>query len=321
MAIETVRLGADGPVVSRLGFGGCPMGGFGWGATDDAELVAAAREALDFGVTFFDTADIYGLGKSEELLGKALAGQWQRSTIATKGGLRRGAGGTTFHDSSPAYLRDALEQSLLRLGVDHVDLYQLHYWDERTPIDDIFETFESLRSEGKIGCYGVSNLDLVDAGLAEPRPGLVSVSFEYSLAHRGNHPVIVRNARALRTTVISWGSLGQGVLTGAYTADVAFGAGDRRSRPIYDNFHGEKLAENLQVVDLMTSMVPAYPTRHVAAVALRWILDTIPESVALVGIKRPEQLRANVEALGWHLTPEDLARLGGLQQKQQQNHG
>ncbi len=150
------------------------MGGHGWGTIDDANLISAVHEALNVGVNFFDTADVYGLGKSEELLGKALAGVRHEAVIATKGGVRRSNDGKTFNDSSPSHLRQALDLSLGRLGVDHVDLYQLHNWDERTPIADIIEAFERMRADGKINYYGFSNLDLVTVGIVQRPPGLVS---------------------------------------------------------------------------------------------------------------------------------------------------
>lgn len=220
------------------------MGGHAWGAVADAELLRAVQVALEL-----DTADIYGLGRSEELLGHGIAGRRDEAVIATKGGVRR-AGGKTTYDNSPQYLATALHGSLRRLAVDAIDLYQVHYWDEQTPLNAIFETLELFREAGKIRAYGVTNLDLAAQAVPSRPPALVSYSFEYSLAQRRHYAAIERN-RQLRLVFLSWVSLGQGVLSGSTSRESAFSPDDRRRRPTYVNFHGERFARNLDIVDTM----------------------------------------------------------------------
>ena len=297
--------------VSRLCLGGCPMGGHGWGEVQEQELLAAVHAALDGGVTFFDTADVYGLGQSERLLGKALAARRHEVVIASKFGVCVGQGATRY-DNSPDYIRKALEGSLQRLHTDYLDLYQLHYRDGVTPLTEVCETLEQLRQEGKIRYFGLSNIQEKDFDeLSSLADRFVSVQDEYSLACRKHE----RELQVLRDqfglTPLTWGSLGQGILTGKYGREVTFASNDRRSREVYVNFHGEKLLRNLEIVEAMRPLAQAYG-KSVAAVAIRFILDYLHESVVLVGAKRPDQVHGNVDALDWHLAPHDVAHLEEL---------
>ena len=143
--------------VSRLCMGGCPMGGYGWGQVEEHELVDAVNAALDQGINFFDTADTYGLGQSEKTLGKALGNRRKDAVIATKFGVRV-ENGRTFYDNSPQWIKEACESSLKRLSTDYIDLYQVHYRDGVTPIGEVLQALEQLRSQGKIRYFGLSNL-------------------------------------------------------------------------------------------------------------------------------------------------------------------
>lgn len=294
--------------VSRLCLGGCPMGGHGWGEVQEQELLAAVHAALDGGVTFFDTADVYGLGQSERLLGKALAARRHEVVIASKFGVCVGQGATRY-DNSPDYIRKALEGSLQRLHTDYLDLYQLHYRDGVTPLTEVCATLEQLRQEGKIRYFGLSNIHEQDFDeLSSLADHFVSVQDEYSLACRKNECVLQQLRDRFGLTPLTWGSLGQGILTGKYGREVTFASNDRRSREVYVNFHGEKLLRNLEIVEAMRPLAQAYG-KSVAAVAIRFILDYLHESVVLVGAKRPDQVQSNLEAQGWHLTPEEIAQL------------
>ena len=294
--------------VSRLCVGGCPMGGHGWGNVQEQELIDAVHAALDRGVNFFDNADVYGLGQSEKTLAKALGSRRHEAVIATKFGVRIGSQGT-FYDNSPQWIREACENSLRRLNTDHIDLYQMHYRDGRTPMGEVLETLEQLRQEGKIRYFGLSNLTQADCAELKNHPGrFVSVQNEYSLARRDHEENLLRFSRELSLTPLTWGSLGQGVLTGKYDHTATFGSDDRRSRSIYVNFHGEKLLKNLQIVEQMKEIAAAHD-KPVCAVAVRFILDHLSDSVVICGVKRPTQLLANAESLDWKLTQEELEQL------------
>lgn len=307
--MESVELGGPGGLgVSRLAFGGCPMGGHGWGEVSRGDLVRAINAALDSGLNFFDTADTYGLGEGERTLGQALRGRRHEAVIATKFGVRVEPGRTVY-DNSPAWVRKALDASLQRLGTDYVDLYQIHYRDDVTPLEEVVDALVELRRLGKVRHFGLSNVGISDANeLSAHGAGFVAVQDEFSLANRANEHDLAMLAGEFPLTPMTWGSLGQGILSGKYDASTTFGPDDRRSRPIYVNFHGKKLAQNLRIVDRLRDIADEVG-RSVPAVAIRWILDHVPGSVAIVGIKNERQLAANLEALDWSLDADAVAAL------------
>lgn len=303
--MEYITLKNSDLTVSRLCMGGCPMGQYGWGKVQEEELLRAIETAVENGVTIFDTADTYGLGKSEETLGKGLGAKRKEVVIASKFGVRA-ENGTTFYDNSPAYIEKALEASLRRLNTDYIDLYQVHYRDGVTPIGAVVEKLDECKQKGYIRAYGLSNIHEKDIEELRAYKGkFVSLQDEYSLACRKNERDLTTLANELQLTPMTWGSLGQGILTGKYSWDTVFGEDDRRSREIYVNFHGEKLKQNLQIVEKMRAIAAAHHV-PVAAVAVRFILDHIRESVVLVGVKRPDQILGSMEAMGWSLTQEEL---------------
>lgn len=306
--MEYITLKNSDLKVSRLCMGGCPMGGYGWGDVQEKELIDAVHTAIDNGVTIFDTADTYGLGQSERTLGKALGSQRKDVVIADKFGVRAG-NGPTFYDNSPEYIRQALELSLKNLGTDYIDLYQVHYRDEKIPLSVVVDSLEALKKEGKIRFYGLSNIHEKDYEEVKPFIGkIVSVQDEYSLACRKNEKDLKTLGEDFKISPLTWGSLGQGILTGKYDKSVAFGTNDRRSRDIYVNFHGEKLLKNLNIVEVMKPIASAH-NKPVSAVAIRFILDWLKDSVVLVGAKRPSQILGNIEGLDWNLTEDELKKL------------
>lgn len=294
--------------VSRLCMGGCPMGGYGWGEVQESELIAAVHAALDRGINFFDTADTYGLGQSEKTLGRALGARRDQAVIATKFGVRAGPGGTVY-DNSPEWIIEACDRSLRRLGTDYIDLYQIHYRDGRTELSVVVDTMEYLRSQGKVRYFGLSNLKAADIPEFEGFKGcFVSVQNQYSLACRDHEADIMALAGRMELTPMTWGSLGQGILTGKYGRDVSFGSNDRRSRAVYVNFFGEKLEKNLRIVEAMDP-IAAEHGKPLGALAVRFILDRLPGSAVLCGAKRPEQILSSAQALDWRLSDEELALL------------
>lgn len=307
--MEFVTLKNSNLKVSRFCMGGCPMGGYGWGDVQEEELLNAIHVAIEEGVNFFDTSDTYGLGQSEIILGKGLAGKRQDVVIASKFGVHVTSKGTIY-DNTPEYIQEALEKSLQRLNTDYIDLYIIHYRDGKTPISDVVGKLIELRDAGKIRYFGLSNI--YEDGIEEIRcykDLFVSCQNEYSLATRKNEKALLLQADELEVTPTTWGSLGQGILTGKYTKEnTNFGKDDRRSRDIYINFHGEKLDKNLRIVEVLKEIANGH-RRSVSSCAIRYILDFIPESVVLAGVKSSTQLLSNLEAMGWGLSKEELERL------------
>lgn len=306
--MEYIKMKNSDLIVSRLCMGGCPMGGYGWGDVQEKDLIDAVHASLDAGVTMFDTADTYGLGKSEETLGKALGKHRKEVVIATKFGVRV-ENGRTFYDNSKEWINKALVQSLKRLGTDYIDLYQVHYRDEKTPISEVVDSLEKLKKEGKIRYYGLSNIHEKDLEELQTYAGtFVSFQDEYSLACRKNEKDLIELSDKLQMTPLTWGSLGQGILTGKYDKNCKFGSDDRRSREIYVNFHGEKLVKNLEIVEQLRKIAKD-EEKAIPAVAIRFILDYLPDSIVLAGIKKTIQLKGNCEAFGWKLNEDQIRKL------------
>lgn len=305
--MEYITLKNSDIKVSRFCMGGCPMGGYGWGNVQEQELIDAVHTALDNGVTFFDTAETYGLGQSEKTLGKALGSERKNVVISDKFGVHAKAGQPTFYDNSREYIIEACEGSLQRLGTDYIDVYTVHYRDGKTPLAEVADTLETLKQQGKVRAFALSNVGKDDEKeLAELKGKFVSFQDEYSLACRKNEETMIELSEEYNLTPLTWGSLGQGILTGKYNLEnTKFGADDRRSRDIYVNFHGEKLKKNLEIVEVMREIAAGHNT-SVSSVAIRFILDHIKDSAVLAGVKRPDQLLGNIEAFGWNLTEEEI---------------
>lgn len=295
--------------VSALCMGGCPLGGYGWGDVSRQELINAVRVALDNGINFFDTADTYGLGESERTLAEALGADSYKAVITTKFGVRV-ENGKTFYDNSREYIFKAVEDSLKRLNRDFIDLYQVHYRDGKTPLSDVAESLDILKGQGKIRYYGLSNIHKEDAEELKKFSTNPFVSFqdEYSLACRKNEEDMFGFRDEFQMTPFTWGSLGQGILSGKYDKNCKFEANDRRSRDIYMNFHGEKLLKNLEIVEVLKD-IAAQTGKSVSSVAIRWILDYLKDSVVIVGAKTSKQVLQNAESLSFTLNEEQINRL------------
>lgn len=309
--METIQLKGTSLKVSRLCMGGCPAGEYGWGNVSRQDVERAMLHAVEIGVNFFDTADTYGLGRSEETLGATLKQHRKQVCIATKFGVRV-QNGVTHFDNSPAYIEQSLTASLKRLQTDYIDLYQVHYLDEQTPVTDMMAALIAHKAKGDILAIGLSNIkpEHIDAFLPYAEH-IASFQNHYSLAHRTDEAAMNTIASQLSIAPLTWGSLGQGILTGKYGADIRFDSNDRRSRPIYDNFYGDKLAHNLRIVEAMRPIASAHGV-PVASLAVRWILSQMPESVVITGVKSPKQAEENALSMSFSLTADELALLNDV---------
>lgn len=304
--METIELGDTGQFISRLGMGGSPISGHGWGKVDEAESIAAIHRAVDLGVNFFDTADVYGLGYSERLLARALGQKRHKVVIATKFGVRWSDNSKPWRDISPAYLRKALDDSLERLQIDCIPLYYVHWPDGNTRIADTIAELVRCREEGKIRWIGLSNFSAEQICEAASVTSVQSLQVQFSLLDRLKVAELLPLARQLKATLITWGSLAEGLLTGKYDTRSTFTADDRRSR--YDNFQGATFAENLRLVESLRQMANTLG-RTSAQLALRWLLDTPGVGCALFGAKRPAQVEENAQAVGWRLSASEYQAL------------
>ena len=310
--VEYLRLGKSGPRVTRLALGCWAIGGHGWGAVNDDDSVQTIRLACDVGVNFFDTADVYGLGRSESLLSSALGEQRQRVTIATKGGIRWDSSGRTQRDSSPTHLRQALEASLGRLRLDCLPLYYVHWPDERTPIGDTVEAMARFREEGLIQHIGVSNFTLKQLREALRVTPIDVVQVQFSILDREATQDIIPLCQEAGAGLVTWGCLADGLLAGKFTGDTRFSADDHRSR--HPNFQGDLFLRNLEKAEALRD-IAAKVGVTMPQLALRWVLDTPGVSVALFGAKYPGQLRDNLGSYGRGLPKDTYQRIAALNSK------
>lgn len=306
--------------LSRFCMGGCPMGGYGWGNTREQDFIDAIHLALDNGVNFFDTANTYGLGQSEETLAKGIAGHRHNVVIQSKFGvrvMRDMVGSKTIYDNSPEYIRKALEGTLERLHTDYIDIYTIHYRDYSTPIEEVMACLEELKKEGKVRYVGLSNIH--DDKVNELLPfcgSFPTCQDEFSLACRENENDLKTIRKQVEALPMTWGSLGQGILTGKYSVNVKFDENDRRRRSAYVNFHGEKLKKNLKIVDAMRPIAEDHG-KSCAATAIRFILDYLNDSIVVAGVKNIEQMKSNLEGLDWQMSKSELKLLDQVSREEQ----
>ena len=309
--MEYLQLNHSDLTVSRFCMGGCPMGGFDWGETNQQDFIKAIHTALAKGVTFFDTADTYGLGQSEKTLAKGLGCHRKDVVIQTKFGVRAGNGKTVI-DNSPEWIREALDRSLKRLNTDYIDLYVVHYWDRITPPEAIIDELERQKAAGKIRYFGLSNVKSNELPQCVPYKGqFVTAQHEFSLCCRDREGEIRLMEAEMDTTPMTWGSLGQGMLTGKYDETVTFPDNDRRRKEVYVNFHGDKLKRNLRIVKTLRQVAMNHNV-SCAAAAIRFIIDYMPTAIPITGIKNAEQMKDNLRSLDWHLSPEEINLLNNV---------
>ena len=309
--MQYTQLGEHGPRVSRIAFGNWSAGG-DWGRVDRSAATAATREALDLGITLFDTAHAYGFGAAEQLLGDALRPEIRFAreslVIATKGGLRKD-GALTVRDSSPAALRGDLESSLRAIGTDYVDIYQVHWPDPATPIEETAETLDAFVREGKVRFVGVSNYDARQmTSFQQVRP-IDTLQPPYHLFRRDIESTILPFAREHGIGVLVYGPMAHGLLSGRMTEDTTFAADDWRSKS--ELFAGETFRRNLAVVRDLTEFA-AGRGATVAQVAIAWTLANPAVDVASVGARSAEQIRETAPGADLRLSPEDVAQIESM---------
>jgi aryl-alcohol dehydrogenase-like predicted oxidoreductase len=311
--VKHIVLGRSGLEVSRVCFGTWQFGG-DWGSTDERDAIAAMHRALELGINFFDTAQAYGFGASEELVAKALGDELRARrdelVIATKGGLRE-AGGELVRDSSPEWLRQGVDESLRHLGLGHVDLYQVHWPDRSTPFEETAGALEELVQAGKIRHVGVSNFDIKEMqGFERGRP-VETNQPPYHLFRREIEADVVPYCREHDIGVLVYGPLAHGLLSGRFDRDTRLPEDDWRSSS--ELFRGENYERNLGVVEELGRFA-AERGHTVAQLAVAWTLAQPGVHVAIVGARRPDHIEGTAPAADIELSGDDLERIESIMQ-------
>jgi aryl-alcohol dehydrogenase-like predicted oxidoreductase len=305
--MESIELGNEGLVVSRQGLGCMGMSDF-YGPHDDSESIATIHRALELGVTFFDTSDMYGPHTNELLVGKALSGRRDEAVIATKFGIQRDPDEPTRRgvNGRPEYVRQACEGSLARLGVDHIDLYYQHRVDPDTPIEETVGAMGELVEQGKVRFLGLSEAAPATIRRAHAVHPISALQTEYSVWSRDPEKEILPTLRELGIGFVPYSPLGRGFLTGTLRSiDDLDEADFRRYQP---RFQGDNLAANVAIVEVVDQLAQAKGCTP-GQIALAFVHAAGRDVAPIPGTKRRTYLEENVAALDVELTEEDLAVL------------
>jgi aryl-alcohol dehydrogenase-like predicted oxidoreductase len=303
--LETRRLGANGIAVSAIGLGCMSFSGV-YGPSDDAAALAVVHAALDRGVTMLDTADMYGWGHNETVVGKAIAGRRRELVLATKFGQVQGEGGANKVDGRPEHVMRACAASLERLKVDVIDLYYQHRVDPAVPIEETVGAMARLVEQGKVRAIGLSEAAPATIRRAHKVHPIAAVQSEYSLLYRAEAEDTLRTTRELGIAFVAYSPLGRGLLTGQVPAPADIKPGDTRGR--HPRFAQENLGRNLDLVHRLEAIATAKGCT-VGQLALAWLLGQGSDIMAIPGTKRIDRLDENLAALGVRLTASELAQI------------
>ncbi len=304
--MQTRQLGRNGPMVSALGLGCMGMSEF-YGPSDEAASIATIHRALELGVNFLDTADMYGAGHNEQLVGRAIRERRSQVVLATKFGNMRGPNREFLGvNGKPEYVREACDASLKRLGVDHIDLYYQHRVDPEVPIEDTVGAMAELVRAGKVRWLGLSEAAPATIRRAHKVHPISALQTEYSLWSRDPEGELLDTVRELGIAFVPYSPLGRGFLTGSIRKVEDLAANDwRRQNP---RFQGEAFAANVRLADTVQAMA-AERGCTAAQLALAWLLAQGPDIVPIPGTRSVERLQQNLGALDLRLSADDLARL------------
>ena len=313
-ALKTTELGTTSLEITRVGFGAWAIGGsgweFAWGSQDDEESIAAIHRALELGVNWIDTAAAYGLGHSEEIVGRALEGVHERPYVFTKASLLDGGGGRIVHSLKRDSIRREVEASLSRLGVEAIDLYQIHWPVPDQDIEEGWSTFAELKEEGLVRHIGVSNFSVAQMRRAQAIAPVETVQPPYSLVELDAATDILPFAWRQRIGVIVYSPMGSGLLTGAMTPERIAALPDDDWRKSDPRFQEPELSRHLATVERLRAVAERHETTP-GAVAIAYTLHNPGVDGAIVGFRRPEQVDPLVSAANLDLTAQDFAEIVG----------
>ena len=312
--LGTTALGSTGLEITRVGLGAWAIGGtgydWGWGRQDDEESIAAIHHALELGINWIDTAAQYGFGHSEEVVGRALAGLSERPYVFTKAGQPEGPGRTTVQSLRRDSIRRELEGSLTRLGVEAIDLYQIHWPLPEQEIEEGWTTLVELRDEGLVRHIGVSNFNVRQLRRAQLFAPVETLQPPYSLITRGAEAEILPFAERERIGVIVYSPMGSGLLSGGMTRERIEHLPDDDWRRRDPRFREPLLSEHLALVERLTAVAERHDTTP-GAVAVAWTLRNPAVDGAIVGFRRPDQVDPILAAATLDLDGDDMATIEG----------
>lgn len=299
--------------VSRVALGTWAIGGWMWGGTDENDAIETIQEALDGGINLIDTAPVYGFGRSEEIIGKAIAGGRRRkAVIATKVGLDW-TNGKPFRNASKARIVEEVENSLRRLRTDVIDLYQVHWPDPRTPIAETAEAVAALHRDGKIRAVGVSNFSPAQMDQFRKVAPLDAAQPPYNLFERAIEQDILPYCSENKIALLAYGSLCRGLLSGSMSISSQFSGDDlRKSDP---KFQSPRFQQYLDAIERLDRFARDNFGRRVIHLAARWVLDRGERNIALWGARRAEQLSPIAGVLGWRIDAQAMAEIDRILQE------
>ena len=292
--------------INRIGLGCMGMSEF-YGSFDENESISTLHKALELGVNFFDTADMYGWGANEQLLGKAFKGKWDAVTLATKFAVMRGPNGEFLGlNGKPEYIKEACEKSLQNLGTDSIDLYIMHRQDPKVEIEEIVGGMSDLVKEGKVKCIGLSEVNADTLRRAHSVHPITALQTEYSLWSREPESELFGVCKELGITFVAYSPLGRGFLTGTIKSRADLEEGDfRLNNP---RFTDEAFAENIKFVEVIEQIAQRKKATK-AQIALAWILSQNDEIAAIPGTRKINRLEENLGAYNVELTESDMAEI------------
>lgn len=307
MTAETLSISGLAKPASRIALGTWAIGGSMWGGPDDENAARTIDKALDLGINVIDTAPVYGFGHSEDVIGRVLEGKRDRVILATKVGLNW-QDGKVFRDSRPARIAQEVEDSLRRLRTDHIDLYQVHWPDPKTPIEETARALEKLVKAGKVRALGVSNFSPEQMDEFAQFAPLATIQPPYNLFERDIEKDVLPYAVKNNLAVLAYGPLCRGLLSGRMTAERQFEGDDlRRTDP---KFQQPRFGQYLKAVEDLKAIANKH-NKSMLALAIRWVLDKGP-TIALWGARKPEQISGIDDAFGWKLDEADLKAIDAI---------
>jgi aryl-alcohol dehydrogenase-like predicted oxidoreductase len=308
MSMQQRELGRSGIKVSAIGLGLMSMSGV-YGNASDEESIRVIHHALDQGINFLDSADMYGWGHNEELLGKALKGRRSGVVVATKFGQVKGPDGKQGVDSRPQYVMQACEASLKRLGLEVIDLYYQHRVDPTVPIEDTVGAMKRLVEQGKVRALGLSEAAPATIRRAHKVHPIAAVQNEYSLLFRTDGEETLKGTRELGISLVAYAPLGRSMLTGSVHGKADLPEGDRRLQ--HPRFQGDNLEKNVQIVQKLESF--AHQKRCTPAqLVLAWLLAQGEDIVPIPGTKRKQRVDENAAASRLRLSEEEIRRISEI---------